>query len=282
MTHKLLKSSLFVLGLLLSFTAHSQDSLTNYSKQINGVYHYYHSGKMNEHYLFILQTDTLLFINLEKSDTFFYSAKWTANNILTTTYISGEGHVKRKELKKVKKNEVLYKIVGNTDDYILFQTYHGTISKKAAIDDTLWLSEKSGIKFNALYQQVFNENEIKLSNFSDTSNYALVYIYRPGKFTNHLADIPIFFNGQSVFAAKNKSGYLFKIYKEGDLNIMSKIFADKSAVNLKIKTGKVYYVKAMIHWTAASKFLYNFNLEMAIMDNQKGETEMKEVKFKKE
>ena len=74
----------------------------------------------------------------------------------------------------------------------------------------------------------------------------------------------VYFNDAIMCAAKNNTGYLFKIFKEGQFVIKSKLLKDKVEVKLDIKFGKSYYVKSMIDWGITSR-LYNFKLEMVNM-----------------
>jgi hypothetical protein len=76
--------------------------------------------------------------------------------------------------------------------------------------------------------------------------------------------------------AKNRSGYIFKILKEGKITFKSKLLKDESAVTVDIKFGKKYYIKSMIHWTISSR-LYNFKLEMAAVAPEKGADEFDKV-----
>ncbi len=76
--------------------------------------------------------------------------------------------------------------------------------------------------------------------------------------------------------AKNKSGYIFKILKEGQFEIKSRLFNDESSVILNVRFGNMYYVKSMIHW-GISRRLYNFKLEMAIKGSSVGKAEFGDV-----
>ncbi|HEX4850087.1 MAG TPA: hypothetical protein VFV08_04730, partial [Puia sp.] len=147
-------------------------------------------------------------------------------------------------------------------------------SAKPFYVDTMWLSEKAIITEHGLFSST-SEALLKRGHFSDTSKYAVIYVYRPGKFTNSLGNYNIYFDNKFMCVAKNKSGYIFKVYKEGNFEVKSALYKDESSINLHIQFGKRYFVKSMIHW-GIYKRLYNFKLEMAQMkpEDAKPEFEM--------
>ena len=75
---------------------------------------------------------------------------------------------------------------------------------------------------------------------------------------------------------KNKSGYIFKILKEGQFNLKSKLYKDESSVKVDVKFGKTYYIKSMVH-CGMFKGLKNYKLEMAMINPAEGKTEFGEV-----
>jgi hypothetical protein len=79
--------------------------------------------------------------------------------------------------------------------------------------------------------------------------------------------------------ARNNSGYIFKVLKEGQFTLESRLYKDKSAIQQGIRFGHIYYIKSMIHWGISSR-LYNFKLEMAGMDPKEGKPEFAEVSLK--
>ena len=113
--------------------------------------------------------------------------------------------------------------------------------------------------------------------FTDTSRYAIVYLYRPGKLTLSLSGFPVYCNDTLFWIARNRTGCLVKILKEGEMEWKSKLFKDESSVKVNIQFGHVYYIKSMIHWGISSR-LYNFKLEMADVSPDIGRPEFEAVK----
>lgn len=127
---------------------------------------------------------------------------------------------------------------------------------------------------NKIYKQV----SLREARITDTSDYALLYIYRPGKITNSLSHYSIFFNDNIMCLAKNNSGYIFKIFKEGKFELKSRLLKDESVINIEVKKGKTYYVKSMIHWGIKSRF-YNFKLAIAEENKEVGKVEFQDVRL---
>lgn len=113
--------------------------------------------------------------------------------------------------------------------------------------------------------------------FTDTSRYAIVYLYRPRKLTLSLSGFPVYCNDTLFWIARNRTGCLVKILKEGEMEWKSKLFKDESSVKVNIQFGHVYYIKSMIHWGISSR-LYNFKLEMADVSPDIGRPEFEAVK----
>ena len=86
----------------------------------------------------------------------------------------------------------------------------------------------------------------------------------------------VYFDDNLMCVAKNNSGYIFKILKEGVFEVKSKLLKDEAAVKVDVKFGKTYYVKSSIKWGITSR-LYNFKLEMTNVPPAVGITEFEEV-----
>lgn len=175
----------------------------------------------------------------------------------------------------VKKHIFVYQIANVTNDYYTFYGYVDQPSSKPFYVDTMWLSEKAIFSEQGLFRPT-NEAMLKKKHFSDTSRYAVIYLYRPGKFTNSLGNYNIYFDNKFMCVARNKSGYIFTILKEGNFPIRSALYKDESSIDLHVQFGKKYYVKSMIHW-GIFKRLYNFKLEMAQMKPEDGKPEFENV-----
>ncbi|MEP7237866.1 MAG: hypothetical protein ABI685_08380 [Ferruginibacter sp.] len=240
-----------------------------------GFYHSY-PASTNEHYLYIRDSLYQTEIETVKGDTTLWKITWLNDCSYTLKFVSGKMN---KDMVEFLKNHVVLIMVNKiTDSYFTFSFYFDKVSDNMILADTMWLTEKTNFFSNTALQVIKTDIVPPKKHFNDTSAYALVFVYRPGKVTNSLGNYIIYFNDYGICVAKNNSGYIYKVYKEGQLELKSMLYKDVSAVNVNIKFGQKYYVKSMIHWTITSR-LNNFKLEMKLMDPKEGESEFEEVRL---
>ena len=217
-------------------------------------------------------------IEVIKGDTLVWKVKWLNSCTYSLKYVSGYKEEDKDQADFANKHIVIVKIKAITDNYYTYSAYIDEISDNPVVSDTLWLTEKVNFTTNKTFEMVSDGIVPGKKHFNDTSKYALVYVYRPGKLTNSASNYLVYFDDYVACVAKNKSGYIFKVFREGPLEIKSSLYKDQAAVKVDIKFGQKYFVRSMVHWTISSK-LYNFKLEMKLMEPAEGETEFDEVKL---
>ena len=256
----------------------SQKSALSCSDFKFGTFYFY---PKNTHDFYIERIDEkyLHEKNMVTGDTVLWEIKWKNDCVYSLKFIATNEKMNSETESLLKHHNLVYEIDSKTDNYF---TVKGFLDKNTNIPiqfDTMWLNEKTTIQNNELFKKVPNATVLKRSHFSDTSKYAVMYIYRPGKFTNSLGNFLVYFDNNLLCVAENKTGYIFKILKEGQFEIKSRLLKDESAIKLDVSFGKTYYVKSMIHWTI-SKRLYNFKLEMKNVPAEIGKNEFEEVNLK--
>lgn len=218
--------------------------------------------------------------NLSTGDSTIWEVTWTDKCSYTMRYVRGSEQLQGKMEKFLENHQLVFRVGTITDEYYIYSEYVDEISKKPYAIDTIWFREKEGVAIRAdHYRFISGESWLKKRHFSDTSQYAVLYLYRPGKTTNSLAGVPIYLNDTAVWVAKNKSACILLLKSEGPIELKSKLYKDSSSVRLDIKFGQRYYVKSMIHW-GLYKRLYNFKLEMAAMKPEDAKGEFEEIAAK--
>ena len=271
--------TLFITNLFL-FLSFSIDSIAQ-NKQLtcsdikDGIFYYYPKNSADR-YIDVREGELLNEKNTKTGDSSIWQVKWTDECIYSLKYVSGNAKTTDEMQAFLKKHKFIYEILKVTNEYYVFKGYVDKTTNIPILTDTIWLNEKTHIANNELFKQVRNTSELKKSNFSDTSKYAVLYIYRPQKLTNSLGNYIIYFDNNMMCVAQNNTGYIFKILKEGKFQVKSKLYKDESEITLDIRFGKTYYVKSMIHWGITSR-LYNFKLEMAAINAIDGKSEFEEV-----
>lgn len=260
---------------LMPFISVAQDSQSGCAAIKNGVFYFYPKNGA-ERYMDIREGELLHETNMTTGDTSAWQVKWTGDCTYSLQYISGNNKMSAEMQQFVKQHQLVFQVTNISGDYYIFKGYVDKTSNPPVQTDTMWLHEKTSIASNELFRQVKNSALLKRAHFSDTSRYAVVYLYRPGKLTNSLGNYLVYFDDIPMCVAKNKSGYIFKVLKEGKFEVKSKLYKDESVTVLDVKFGSTYYVKSMIHWTISSR-LYNFKLEMAVVKPDRGQMEFEEV-----
>jgi hypothetical protein len=246
----------------------------------NGIFFSYPKNTDSK-YLYERTGDYQKETDLKKGDTTIWKVKWKNDCTYSIEYVSGNNKKNEEafELLKKKKHKILFEIESITDDYYTYASYLDKTSNLPLELDTLWLHEKISPVSNMLFEVVTKERDLHKPHFSDTAKYALLYVYRPGKITNSLSVFPLYFDNNIMCIMKNKSGYIFKILKEGTFDIGSKLMDNSSLTKLNIEFGKRYYVKSIIDWGLHAT--RNFNLEMKVMPDETGAEEFDKVELNK-
>ena len=264
----------FVLS-LFPFVSYSQDKSIGCKNLKDGIFHFYPKNTA-VHHISRREDNRQYESNVNTGDTIAWEIKWLNDCTYSLKYLSGSAKLSDEDLTMLKKHKLVFQIESVKEDYYVFTGHFDKTSNQSFQKDTMWLAEKVNPVSNEVVKFVPNPNTLKKDKFSDTSRYAVLYLYRPGKLTNSQGNYFVYFNDDVLCIAKNNSGYVFKILKEGTYSVKSKLYKDEAGIQLDIKFGKTYYVKSMIHW-GMFKGLNNFKLEMALIDPQHGKTEFEEV-----
>jgi hypothetical protein len=278
MKHTVLTAtSLFI----ISFCLQAQNAKLNCKDVKTGVFYYYPKNSTGPYIVYMtdgfekdvdmITGDTTLW-KIDRIDDCSYKQSLISTN---------DRNIPEDTKKALKKHKIISNTLTVTDDYITYADYLDKISGHFLSTDTAWFHEKVNYKNTNLYQRVTDSSYITDSHFTDTSKYALLYIYRPGRGFLILARYLISLNDNIICIGKNKAGYIFKIFKEGDYTIKSNLYKDSSSVGINVQLGKVYYVKSLIEWGITSS-LSNFRLKMENEEPEKGKEEFQAVDFQKD
>lgn len=216
--------------------------------------------------------------NVITGDTALWSVRWNGKCGFTSSYISGNTIHNRKTQEFLKSHDLYYKIENITADYFLFSGYVDDAGGKLIQQDTMWISEKIVIGGNGLFEKLNDTGQIQRSKYGDTSQYALLYIFRPKKFTNSLSNFSVYLDNNAFCIAKNNTGYVYKILKEGTFTLRSGLFKDTASLPVNIRFGKRYYIRSGIDW-GMYRHLYNFKLDLAELSADEGSSEFEKVRL---
>ncbi|MEO6329832.1 MAG: hypothetical protein ABIO55_12915 [Ginsengibacter sp.] len=232
--------------LIIPVVAISQNKLSCVDLK-NGTFNSYPKNS-SEHYLLYRDGEFQKEVNTKTMDTVLWKVNWINDCVYSLQYLSGSVKITQEQSDLYKKHKLVYEIKNVTPDYFVFTGYLDKISTAILANDTVWMKEKLFIPDNNLFQEVTKPSTLKKAHFSDTSKYAVLYIYRPGKVACSIVDNIIYFDDNLMCVETNKSAHIFKILKEGKFKIMAKANKKEAVMQLEVDFGKKYYLKA------ASKF----------------------------
>jgi hypothetical protein len=224
------------------------------------------------------QGDIEVDYNMTKKDSAIWKVEWKNECVYGLKYVSGNAKLDAQTLDLLNKHKLVYKVDAITKDYFLYSTYVDKVNKVMIGADTAWFRAKESVASTLIFDQLKNEVQLKRAHFSDTSKYAVLYLYRPGKTLLMLADYLVYADATLMCLMKNKTGYIFKIYKEGPLKITARLQTDETSIPVDIKFGQRYYVKSLINWGIHKK-LSNYKLEFMPMPDNSGKEEFAEVNY---
>ena len=241
----------------------------------SGIFNSYPKNS-SDHYLINRSDEFQKEVNTKTGDTVLWKINWISDCTYSLQYISGSEKVTPELSEFYKQHKVVYQIQIATADYYIFKASADKASNTVFQTDTVWMKEKLSIPNNNLFTEIIKLSILKKLHFSDTSTYAVLYVYRSGKTFCMAVDNIIYFDDNIMCVTKNQSAYVFKILKEGIFNIVGKMGGKQSLIKMEVQFGKKYYLKS------ASKFGH-CNLEsccrpeLAFINNDKGETEFDEA-----
>jgi hypothetical protein len=269
-------TALLLLSNLIPFISYCQNKTLNCTDLHNGIFHCYPKN-LNQPYLIRRDGEFQYEYDITDNDTARWQVKWTNDCTYTMKFVEGRSkNFTDETVAYLNKHNIVIQITNVTNEYYIYNSYIDKASNLPLQTDTIWLSEKTNVTNNEVYKRIIDNSYLRKHHFSDTSKYAVLYIYRPKKLSNSLGNYPIYFNDNIMCIAENNSGYIFIILKEGQYKLSSRLFKDESSTSIDVKFGKTYYVKSMIHWGITSR-LYNFRLEMATVSSEIGESEFSDV-----
>lgn len=256
-----------------------QDSAISCENFSTGFFHYYPKNTTN-YYTIIRTNKSELYIDNETKDT----SKWEISWIDKCSYKLKYDKTNKGDTKKTrtffKKHDIIQIIRGMTDEYYVLDSYIDKAEGKSINSDTIWLSKKIKPNNHILFEEVSDDPSVLNNTLTDTCRYALLHIYRPNHITLSLSYLPIYLNYMQACKANNNTGYIFKIFSPGPLEITSKQYNDTANTILDIKLGKIYYVKTSMNW-AITKKLTNYRLKVENMDIAIGKEEFEKVRLNK-
>jgi hypothetical protein len=263
---------------LFTFLAEGQNSKLTCTDIRNGIFYSYPKNTSG-HYISYMTNEYEKDINVETGDTMLWKIDAINDCSSKESLIStNDRNMSEATRKGWMHHKLVSKVLTITDAYFVYADYIDKDNGRPFAVDTAWFQEKVNYTNTGLYQMVTDSSFITDTHFTDTSKYALLYIYRPGKGLLILGTYPVFCNDNAICIMKNKTGYIFKILREGNLTIKSVLYKDSASTQFNVKFGNCYYAKASVDFGIYRVF-DNYKLRMSSIEADEGKKEFEEVDF---
>ena len=239
-----ISTSIFLLSLALLLCRLSFSQSCSDLK--NGTFYSYPKNS-TEQWKILRDGSTEKDINLLTGDTSFWKIDWQNECQYKMKYLSGGGKLKKEDLDLFKNHVLVLSVEVNNGNYYLTNYYLDKKSKVLFLSDTVWKIQRI-VTDKKLFTEV-QINEIRRLKFKDTSQYALLYVYRSGKFIGSLADFILKCEGVAMANMSNRSAYVFKIWKEGTLHFIAQTINHQDRADIDFQFGHKYYLNCDIKLT---------------------------------
>lgn len=187
--------------------------------------------------------DKLIETDLRTGDSMVWKIKWTGKCTYETEFVSGSKKLDPAVKSFLKENKFAFKVVQVTAQYFIAEAYLNKANGRPFYIDTAFFERKNYTVDYLLFTQVKSLADLKKQKFADTLKYAVICLYRKGKFPCSALTGAVFFDGKQMAVLPNKSAGIFKVYKEGTFEIETYIKEKSIKKTIEIQYGKTYYVR---------------------------------------
>jgi hypothetical protein len=262
------KPFMFVMLSIISLATFCQDK--NACAGLHDGVFYYYPKNSNNQFVSFRRGNELKEVQLGKKDTSFWSIKWMDPCTYEIKYRAG-GTLNSADKQFINEHSLVYRITGSEKDYYTMEGFIDKTNNMRVIRDTFWLHPLEHPSNEPLFTELKNETVLKRQKFSDTSKYAVLYVYRSKKIGQMLVDYPVYLDHNLLFVAHNNSSGVYKVLKEGPASFFGNIVKHTSNAMIDFKFGKKYFLKCDIHLGIYSR------PDLIPMDAEKGREQFDEI-----
>src|SRR5918993_35636 len=158
----------------------AQKDAVDCSRLRNGTFYSYPKNS-NLSFRYERSDNTQKEINLTTGETAIYEITWDGKCNYSLKYQSGYKKLNSDVADFLENHKLIVKVVDVNSLYCAFEVHADKLKNPLLSSDTLWFSEKQNVPDNILFEPI-KETSKDLQSFKDTSSYALLYVYRKGKF----------------------------------------------------------------------------------------------------
>lgn len=255
---------------LLSAGPFAFGQATDWSAFHGGVFYVY-SSTDGQHYVVYQNGQTQTEVIDGTEDSIISHIQWLNDSDYTAQFVSSNLPLNKDQERFFKHHKLYYHLHSAGKDFCVYtetaDKLRGTLIEK----DTIWLHEVSRPAEAPLVREVRSESILRGMRFSDTSSYAIVYLYRPLTMMFSEYSYNVYMQDHWLCNLKNNSQHIFAVYQKGPFTLRSRLGIDTCSISLNIEPGKSYYIMSTLHFGLFHE--RNYNLVMELVPAEKGKKE---------
>ena len=209
----------------------------------HGIFHVYFAIN-GAHHIITRDDQTQKDVRDGSTDTMVWHINWLNDSDFTAQRMPDSTGFSKEQEKFYKKHKLYYHLQPAGKDYCIYTETVDLPSGALVEKDTMWLHEVAHPKFAPLAVNIRSESLLRDMHFSDTSSYAVVYIYRPKTGTFPGASYDLYAEDHLICVMNNNSSYIYAVYRKGPLTLRTQLDGAKCSISLNIEAGKSYYVRS--------------------------------------
>jgi len=188
-------------------------------------------------------------------ETVMWDVEWKDDCSYYLKYNSGFEDKPREVMEFLKKHRYLVHITSVTDDYYSFESYVDNLSGPVYLKDIFWIKQRRDGKNKTVSNPRIDSLLAirKIAFDSAIKNSAILYVFRPGKFTMSAVSYMLYLNDVPICDMANKAAYIVRIMKEGQTTLFARINKQETSVTFDVKYGNNYYLRCELPWSLSPK-----------------------------
>lgn len=224
-----------------------------------GTFHIYFATS-GQHYIVYRDDQIQREVYDGSMDTIFWHINWLNDRDFTLQYVPNGTPRSKEQEKFLKKHKLYYHLQPGGKDFCVYTETVDKADGALVQKDTMWSHEISSPRLSSI-MLVRSESGLRGMHFSDTSNYAVIYLYRPLTGTFSGSSIDIYAQDHVICSMENSTHYIFAVYRQGAFKLTGRFDRDTCPISLNIEPGKSYYVRCKMDWGIFGSKNYKVFLE---------------------
>jgi hypothetical protein len=182
--------------------------------------------------------------NMKSADSAVWRLSWASDCEYEARLLKTNQKMTAEEKDYFLNHSFFYEVITVNDDYFLFKVHQEKKNGTVLAIDTMWFKPKTNFVSNKIVEFLKQPGIINKEHFSDTSKYAVLYVYRVKKLVGYGVTCDLWLNDVPLCTLSSNNGFAFKVFKEGEITVVGRYKTGPiREQKINIEFGKKYYLK---------------------------------------